>query len=152
MADRFSRSVTATPTAASDTLDTRPEIKNIIHYAGDTLTIRVTAPASLTDTMTTWLAQIKANRDLDVVAATFDVTTPVISGGPAYLVLPGAVSSALVEGLPVLTVRAPDGTTRAVKQYIGEYDCQISVGGTDPIRTLVQGSIIFEQDVSRVLP
>jgi len=130
-------------------IDTRPKVENITHYGGDTLTIKVTAPAELTDGMA-WNAQVRSARTSEVIDAVFTITPPAFSGGPAYLILPGAVCASLVAGTPVATVRSPDGTTRMVSIYKGEYDCQVSASGTDPIRTLVQGSLTIDPDVTRL--
>ena len=131
-------------------LDTRPKIQDVNHYGGDTLSIKVTVPPELTDAMPTWNAQIKLTRDSEVVDATFDIITPTVSGGPAYLILPGAICAALVAGTPAATVRNPDGTTRTVSIYKGVYDCQLSALGLDPIRTVVQGSLTIDPDVTRL--
>jgi len=130
-------------------LDTRPKVQDVNHYGGDTLTIKVTAPAELVDGKT-WNAQVKADRTTDVVAATFDIIPPEVPGGPAYLVLPGAICASLIAGTPAAAVRNPDGTTRMVSIYKGVYDCQVSLAGLDPIRTLVQGSLTIDPDVTRL--
>ena len=129
-------------------LNTRPKVQDIDAYGGDTLTIKITAPDSLTAGKT-WNAQLKTTRDSDVVDAEFVITPPETPGGPAYLVLTAAMTSALVEGMPIANIRNAVGVTVAAKQYTGEYDCQISMNGLDPVRTLVQGKIVLDQDVTR---
>lgn len=129
------------------TLDTTPEVVDITTYAGDTFTLKVTAPGSLTDGKT-WSAVVKASRDSDVVDATFDIIPPDTSGGPAYLTLPSAVTASLVSGAAVRTIRGTAGV-RMVQQYSGEWDCQISNAGSDPVRTLAQGTILITLDVTR---
>lgn len=130
------------------TLDTTPQIVDIKHYGGDTLTVKVTAPAEVTDGMT-WAAQIKAARDAPTPDAEFDIAAPAASGDPAFLTLTAADSAALVAGTPVVTKRGSNGITRSVQQYVGVWDCQVSAAGLDPVRTLVQGSITLEMDVTR---
>lgn len=128
-------------------IDTRPDSVDIIHYAGDTLTIQITAPGSITDGKT-WLAQVKASRDSDVVDAEFVITPPQTSGGPALLVLETEETARLIGNAAVVRVR--DGATaRTVRRYVGEWDCQVSVNGDDPVTTLVQGTLTIEQDVTR---
>jgi hypothetical protein len=129
------------------TIDTRPDVVDIVHYAGDTLTIRVEAPASLTDGMT-WLAQVKAARDSDVVDAVFAITPPQSSGGPAFLELAGAITSQLAGTGPVLREMVA-GTLAAIQRYSGEWDVQVSDNGMDPIKTLAQGTLVIELDVTR---
>lgn len=129
-------------------LDTRPQKVDILHYGGDTLTIRIQAPSSLTDGMT-WKADVKAARGSDVVDASFVVTPPVSSGGPAFLTLPAAVTAALVADAPIVTKRLEDRSTRSVQQYVGEWDCQISADGADPVTSLAQGTLTIELDVTR---
>lgn len=128
-------------------IDTRPDQVDIIHYAGDTLTIRVEAPASLTDGMT-WLAQVKASRDSATVDAVFEITPPQTPGGPAELVLPAAVTAALGGTGQVLREMVA-GTLAAIQRYQGEWDVQVSDNGLDPVKTLAQGTLTIELDVTR---
>lgn len=128
-------------------IDTRPDTVDIIHYAGDTLTIRVEAPASLTDGMT-WLAQIKATRDSPTVDAVFNITPPQSSGGPAYLELPAAKTSELAGTGQVLREMVA-GQLAAIQRYSGEWDVQVSDNGADPVKTLAQGTLTIELDVTR---
>lgn len=129
------------------TIDTRPDTVDIIHYAGDTLTIRVEAPSGVTDGMD-WAAQVKANRETDDVDAEFVITPPATSGGPAYLVLPSAVCKALT-ATGVVAREMVDGRMAVVQRYTGEWDVQVSAAGTDPVRTLAQGTLTIELDVTR---
>lgn len=131
-------------------IDTRPDTVDIIHYAGDTLTIRVEAPASLTDGMT-WLAQIKSNREDQQVDAVFEITPPQTPGGPAFLVLPAAVTDGLGNTGQV-TREMVAGTLASIQRYTGQWDVQVSDNGLDPVKTLAQGSITIELDVTRIKP
>lgn len=130
-------------------LDTRPDVVDITHYGGDTLTVRVMAPWSLV-LGKEWLAQIKANRTTDVVDAEFAVTIPAADGDPAFLVLSAAECNRLMSGATTRrVVRA--GVALMMAQYTGVWDCQISMpGGLDPVTTLAQGALTIEIDVSRV--
>jgi hypothetical protein len=134
------------------TLDTRPEVVDVHHYGGDTLTLKVTAGAALGAAAMQWDAQVKSTRAVDTVDATFIITLPPADGDPAYLTLPAAVVAALVEGAPTVTRRDARGVTRTIAQYTGDWDCQISNEGSDPVRTLAQGQLMIDLDVTRLLP
>jgi hypothetical protein len=135
------------------TIDTRPKVVDIIHYGGDTLIIRIEAPASVTDGKV-WDAHVKTAAGTTVPAAEFDITPPTVQGGPAFLTLPSATCAALVAGQPVLMRRTQEVSTReitnyAIKTFTGVWDCQVSVAHSDPVRTLVKGALTIEQDVTQ---
>lgn len=113
-----------------------PKVVDFVIYAGDTLTFTVTAPASLTDGRD-WNAQVKLSTDSSVPDATFAITPPASSGGPAYLTLTSASTTAL------------GALAKPGKQYSGVWDCQISAAGSDPVTTLVRGGLIVQRDVTR---
>lgn len=135
-------------------LDTRPQKVDVIHYAGDTLNIRILADASVTDGMT-WNADLKQAKDSPTVDASFTILPPDVSGGPAYLQLDSATTRALAMGQPVTMINPTSAEARAgvapraVQQYSGIWDCQVSDNGSDPVRTLVQGTLIIEMDVTQ---
>lgn len=129
-------------------LDTRPDTVDITHYAGDTLTIKVTAPDALVAGRG-WTAQIRADRAATTVDASFTITPPTVADGPAYLVLPAAESARLAgTGTRKRVVRS--GVAVLVATYSGVWDCQVADPLGDPVTTLVQGSITIEADVSRL--
>ena len=129
------------------TIDTTPQWVDIKHLVGDTLTIEVTAPASITDGKV-WEAQIRSTRDAAVVDASFTITPPAVSGGPAYLELSAATTRALASLGTFL--REMKGTRAvSIQRYTGEFDVQLSVAGSDPVTTLVQGSLTLDLDVTR---
>lgn len=137
------------------TLDTRPDTVDISHYGGDTLTITVTAPESLVGGRE-WSAQIRTTRDAANVDAQFVITPPAEPNGPAYLVLPASECRRLVGQAAALMTRrtiaprGPEVNPLALGKYSGVWDCQITgPGGTDPVRTLAQGSITIDLDVTR---
>lgn len=129
------------------TLDTRPDPVDLLLYGGDTFTLTVTAPALLTDGAS-WSAQIRGSRDAATVDAVFLITVPEYSGGPAYLTLDAETTTTLVNGGAIIRRRV-GREVRAIQQYLGEWDCQVSADGDDPVRTLVQGTITIELDVTR---
>jgi hypothetical protein len=135
-------------------LSTIPEIVNITHLAGDTLTIRFQAPQSLI-TGKDWLGQIRANRQSDTVDATFVITPPPDDTTPGTIVLPAAETARLAGTMGTLmtlrrtTREAPTPTLTSMMIYEGVYDVQISVDGSDPVTTLMMGTLKIELDVSR---
>lgn len=135
--------------ATTPVLDTRPQLVDITHYGSDTLTIEVTAPASLVSGKE-WLAQIKTKKEDMVPSASFTITPPAVADGPAYLILPSAESARLLGLGTAVRERTSAGTMAVVQKYTGFWDCQVSAtGGADPVTTLVQGKITIEIDVSR---
>lgn len=132
------------------TLDTRPGVVDLLTYGGDTFTLTITAPEEITDGMV-WAAQIRTTQGSDTVDAEFTITPPAVSGGPAFLTLDSETTSALVVGAPVI-VRRVGRAVLSVAQYVGVWDCQVSADGDDPVRTLVQGTLTVELDVTRVVP
>lgn len=129
-------------------LDTTPDNVDITHYAGDTLTIKITAPFSMVNGKD-WLAQVRSSKSSAQVDSTFIVTKPVVDGDSAFLVLPAAETTRLVANAQTRRV-VRDGVALLMAQYKGVWDCQISgTGGTDPVTTLAQGALTIELDVSR---
>lgn len=118
------------------TLDTSPKIVDLIGYAGDTLTVMVTA-ATAVIAGRVWTAQIRASAGAASVDATFTITVPTVTDGPAFLVLPASETARLF-------------SSGVGKVYAGVWDCQLApAGGGDPVTTLVQGRITIPADVTR---
>jgi hypothetical protein len=132
------------------TIDTRPAVVDIVHYAGDTLTIRLSAPASITDGMA-WKAEVRATRDSGTPDAVFTITAPETSGGDAFLELSAADTKALVSGSAMTTVRTMTAPSQLsmIQKYVGVWDVQVSAAGLDPVRTLAHGSLTIELDVTQ---
>jgi len=134
-------------------VDTRPQIMNVSHYAGDTLTIKVTAPVEVTTGMV-WNAQVRADReDATPIDASFVITPPSPGTDPAaYLVLTSADCRRLAGTGTVVRARSRrTGQMAAVQRYAGEWDCQIShATNPDPVITLVQGTLTLDLDVTRL--
>ena len=131
------------------TLDTTPAVVDVTHYGGDTLTIEMTVPAAVTAASPDWSAQLRQARDSPSIDAEFTIIPPEVPGGLAYLVLDSATTSALVAGGAIVT-RRREGRAVTVVQYTGLYDCQVSDAGSDPVRTLIQGLLTIEMDVTRL--
>lgn len=125
-------------------LDVVPDTVDIRAYAGDTLTIRVTAPDALVGGLD-WLAQVRTTDTDTTVAATFDITPPAVPDGPAYLVLPAATTRLLAG-----TLGRELPTTRSIIRFTGVWDVQVSDAGSDPVTTLARGQLTIDMDVSRL--
>lgn len=131
-------------------LDARPQTIECATYAGDTFTLAIIAPAELVEGRV-WLAQLRAAPDATAIDATWDVTPPVTPGGPAYITLPSAVTTALAQSAPI-TRSSRAAAAPNVQRYQGVWDVQVSgpPAGADPVKTLVRGTLTIDLDVSRV--
>jgi hypothetical protein len=134
--------------AAPKEISTIPDEVDIIHLAGDTLTISITAPSAVVDGKQ-WDGQVRSARDASTVDATFTITPPAVADGPAFAVLSAADSRAL--GDLGTYVEVPTGLNglRSLIRYIGVWDVQVSDAGGDPVTTLAHGLLTIEQDVTR---
>ena len=108
------------------TVDLRPRSLDLPGYAGDTITLRVTAADPTLVEGGTWVAQVRATHD-DEIAATFTVT------------MEGEASA-------LLTLDA-DTTTLLGGGFTGQYDCQVTTGTV--VRTLVRGKLTLAHDITR---
>jgi hypothetical protein len=118
------------------TLNSSPDLVDLVGYAGDTLTVTVTAPTSFIAGRV-WAAQIRATAGASGVDATFIITPPTVTDGPATLVLPAAETARLF-------------SSGVGKVYAGVWDCQLApAGGGDPVTTLAQGRLTIGGDVTR---
>ena len=125
-------SVTPMAVAATgdQSINYRPKIVDIYGYAGDTLTLRITVTdPSLVDDGE-WAAQVRQKRAQEPVSATFVIT---------------------MESETVALLTLPAATTAALQGFKGQWDCQVTQPATptDVVRTLVQGAISFDPDVTR---
>ena len=127
----------------TQTLSTVPMVANIEHYGGDTLYVRVEVPAEFT-TGKQWDAQVRRTRDAVDIDAVFDFQ-PGDTPDVMFMILPADVVSGLIEDYGV---EARVNGTMTIR-YLGEYDCQISEAGQDPVTTLVQGTLTLFPDVTR---
>jgi hypothetical protein len=109
-----------------------PGTLNIQALGGDTISFEVHLEAGFADGAD-WAAQIRVSRNAPV-DATFSITPPAEPGAPAQLTLLAVDSERLT----------------AEKNYRGVWDCQLSYGGSDPVTTLVRGTLILEADVTRL--
>jgi hypothetical protein len=131
------------------TLSAVPVQHDLKMYAGDTYTLEIRAPAEVTDGME-WHAQIRTTKDSPIIDATFSITVPEVSGGPAYITLLSADSARLASGAPLVTRRSVDGIVRTVQEYSGVFDCHVRHPTLpDPVRSLVQGAVSIELNVTR---
>ena len=112
-------------------IDTRPQVVNIEHYAGDTLTIDVKISAELLGGRV-FSAQIRDTPQSQKIDATFSVI-PQTWG--ASLVLSSADCQRLAKR----------------DKFTGHWDVQIAMpGNADPVDTLGYGTFTVYTDVTRV--
>lgn len=132
-------------------IDLRPQVVNILAYAGNTVPLTIVVPAGVADNFI-WSGQLKATRDSDVVDAEFVITEPASPGEPAYAML-SAVDTARLAGVaPMIRKRSVAGVTMEVRSYSGEYDIQAKHPmDPDPVYTWVQGTLTIDLDVTRVI-
>ena len=114
-------------------LSTLPQVIDIDHYAGDTLTIHIKIGAG-DIAGRVFSAQVRANKSAVKVDATFSV---ILTAEGADIVLSSADSLAL-------TKRGP---------YTGFWDVQLAMpDGADPVTTLACGELRLHPDVTRPVP
>ena len=112
---------------------TLPQVNDIDHYAGDTLTIHIKIGAG-DIAGRVFSAQVRANKSAAKVDATFSV---ILNAEGADIVLSSADSLAL-------TKRGP---------YTGFWDVQLAMAdGSDPVTTLGYGELRLHSDVTRPTP
>lgn len=128
-------------------LDLRPQVVDVYGYAGDTLEIILIVPTSYIAGRT-FKAQVRPAAGSTTLDAEFVITEPVEVNGPAYLRIPSAVTRSLVDSGGALVRVRNEGTTRSVMRYAGVWDCQLSLGGLDPVRTVVKGALSIDLDVT----
>lgn len=130
-------------------IDSTPDVHDITHYAGDTLTLAITVPAGFADGYT-WKAVLKANRETGTpVDATFDIVLPVVPGDPGFVTLTAAECTRLAR-MGTVQKSKRRGVHSQVMAYNGEYDIQLSppLPALDPVTTIVQGGLTLELDVT----
>lgn len=110
-------------------LDSRPQVINIDHYAGDTLTLHVKIdPAVVAGRQ--WKAQVRSRPESQRLDAEF-----LIYENPT--------------GADVV-LESPDCQKLARRgEYTGYWDVQLSWNGDDPVTTLAYGKITIHPDVTR---
>lgn len=111
-------------------IDSRPEVINIDHYSGDTLTLNVKIASEVVGTRE-WSAQVRRKTESRRVDASF-------------VVVPNAEGVSLV-----LENEQCQRLTRHGK-YTGYWDVQLAeAGGADPVTTLAHGKLTVHPDVTR---
>lgn len=116
-------------------LDSRPQVINIDHYAGDTLTLHVKIDPVVVAGRD-WKAQVRARQDSQRVDAEF-------------VILPSTLDPNVVN----VVLRSADCQQLARRgKYTGFWDVQLSDGGADPVTTLAYGKLTIFPDVTRTTP
>jgi hypothetical protein len=113
-------------------IDTRPQLVDIDHYAGDTLTLHVKIDAALVAGRE-WAAQVRVRRTNLQPDASFSVETT-------------------VDGADITLSTADCQRLARRGRFTGFWDVQLYVPGReDPVTTLAQGSLRIHTDVTREL-
>lgn len=111
-------------------IDTRPQVVNIDHYAGDTLSLKIKVAAEIVAGRT-WTAQVRARHDSQRFDAQFRVVT---------------------EDWGATVILEHEDCQRLAKRgkYTGFWDVQLSdTDGKDPVTTLAYGELRIHPDVTR---
>jgi len=112
------------------TLDSRPQVVNINHYAGDTLTLHVKAEAEFIAGRV-WKAQVRSRRDSQRLDAEFLIYET-------------------AEGADVVLASADCQRLAKRGSYRGFWDVQLSeTDGSDPVQTVAHGEMNILTDVTR---
>jgi hypothetical protein len=112
-------------------IDARPQVIDIDHYAGDTLTLHVKVPTDVVDNRT-WKAQVRSTRDAQKIDAEFQITPQSF-------------------GADVVLLSADCQRLAKRGKYTGYWDVQLAeADGSDPVTTLAYGELRIHPDVTRV--
>lgn len=129
------------------TLDLRPQTVDVYGYAGDTLEIGIVVQTEYINGRT-FSAQVRPAVGSVDVSATFEVTPPADVNGPAYIRLPSSVTRELAQGTGTLVRTRTEGVTSTVMRFSGVWDCQLSLNGSDPVKTVAKGALYIDMDVT----
>lgn len=138
----------------ASTIDTRPQVVNINHLSGNTLTIKVRTPV-LYAVGLEWSAQVRSLSTSTTADADFTITTGTSTDPEVaihYVSLSSSQTTHLCEDLGTLITVREKGSTKenTIKRYIGRYDIQVAgIGGVDPVITLGTGELLIDLDVTR---
>lgn len=140
-------------------MDARPSGVEIRGYAGDTLTFYVNSDEPFTGY--TWTGDIRGTHDAEIADAEFDIetTTTTTDNGVTRYRTPITLSSDNTRALADLIaetdvvpqyvkINGTKTTLSSVTTYTGYWDIQVTLG--DTTKTIVQGTIIIDADVTRV--
>jgi hypothetical protein len=111
-------------------LDTRPQVVNIDHYAGDTLTLHINIAPELIGGRT-FKAQARSKRDSPRLDAEFEVRVE-------------------AWGADVILLHADCQRLAKRGKYDGFWDVQLAeADGSDPVVTIAHGELRIHSDVTR---
>lgn len=111
-------------------IDTRPQAVNIDHYAGDTLSLKITVPTEVVAGRT-WQAQVRSRPDAQRLDATFRIVP---------------------EAWGATVILEHEDCQRLARRgkYVGYWDVQLAeADGSDPVTTLAFGVLRVHSDVTR---
>lgn len=140
-------------------IDTRPQGLELKGYSGDTLSFNIVTDYDYT----TWAfsGEVRSNHTDDVTDAVFTIGTTVPGTAPSTWTTPVALSATATKALADLVVESPvvpaevvkigavEFTKSSVPTYSGVWDIQVKLG--DVVKTLVQGTITIDQDITRTI-
>jgi hypothetical protein len=111
-------------------IDARPQVVDIDHYAGDTLTLHIQVPTEVVNGRT-WRAQVRSRRDSQRLDAEFQIVEQ-------------------TWGADVILLHADCQQLAKRGKYTGYWDVQLSAAdGSDPVTTLAYGELRIHPDVTR---
>lgn len=134
-------------------IDARPQGVELKAYAGDTFSFKIITDVDYSTY--TWTGQIRSIHSDQVVDASFDFSVPVLVEGKweTFVTLSADSSQALADLVveppvtpSILNVGKPS-TKTSVNTYNGVWDIQVKTG--EVVKTLVQGTITVDEDVTR---
>jgi hypothetical protein len=111
-------------------IDTRPQVINIDHYAGDTLTLHIQVDSAIVAGRT-WRAQVRSRPDSQKLEAEFDIVEE-------------------TWGADVILLHADCQRLARRGKFTGFWDVQLAESdGSDPVTTLAYGELRIHPDVTR---
>lgn len=135
------------------TIDTRPNDIDLITYAGDTLTLKITS-TDVDYSGYTWTGQIKTSAQSSTVDATFSFTHGEPPSGSQTFAVLSAEDSANLGNIATFqaqfsTKSGPVASPMMVEafRYNGVWDIQVENEGV--VTTLVRGTIKVDTDITR---
>lgn len=135
-------------------IDARPQGVELKAYAGDTFAFKIIVDYDYS--AYTWTGHIRSNHTDQEIDTTFDFGTLTAVDGKWEI--PVSLSAAKTQALADLVVEsnvpaqiviigAVKSTKTSVQTYYGVWDIQVQLD--DVVKTLVQGSILVDSDVTR---
>jgi hypothetical protein len=136
-------------------IDARPQGVELRAYAGDTFSFKITTDVDYSEY--TWTGQVRSDHPDPIVDGTFEFSDPIQVADKWEVVatLPADTTQALADLIPetppvtptIVNIGGKTSTPTAVQTYKGVWDIQVKLD--DVVKTLVQGTIFVDEDVTR---